>query len=393
MRVSVVAQGLLNSNQRLQPWRYLTEVAVGLAAVGHEVEFLTDTPIDALELPGVAIWRAATGSGVRGEALAAHLRSGRPDVVLWNTGVTSALRSRPPILPGTRQFAVFTSPLYGAREIGRLGLAVLMDARSYAMHGIGSLVPRRRLAAYLASSFEGVVVLGRSAAAALVKSGLPADLVHLVPPGRDLDVETGPHRHPAATSLVTFVFAGSPAHIRGADLVVRAFADAWATAPNARLMVLSRHDRPSLALRTESLVRLAESLRIQSVTEFVEGTLPRADFVAKLAAADVMVLPFRIVPSEAPLAVLEAAGAGLPLIASDLAPIRDLAAPESVLVPAGSRKALTAAIVRFATDADARTSAAGAAQDWYAAWPTWAETSRRMAAATGLDERTARSAA
>ncbi|MDQ1496643.1 MAG: D-inositol-3-phosphate glycosyltransferase, partial [Actinomycetota bacterium] len=229
MRVSVVVSGLGNSTQRLQPWRYLTEMAMGLAALGHEIEILTDGPTE-LELTGVRLWSARSErAGASNLRVNDRLRTNRPDIVLWNCGTTSALRAGPLRLPGTRNVAVFTSPLHEPAELARLGRAVIRQPSSYLALGLGSLIPRRYLARWLAASFDQIVFLGASTAAQLAVAGLPAGRSVVIPPGRDVDLQPAEPLTVDRVGLrgrVSFVFAGSPAPIRGADLLVRAFAGA-----------------------------------------------------------------------------------------------------------------------------------------------------------------------
>jgi glycosyltransferase involved in cell wall biosynthesis len=380
MRVSVVLAGLSADTMRLQPWRSLTQVAVALASAGHSVELLTDRPIGGVAFPSVRLTtRAARVAWPEG-----RLAETAPDVVIWNTGATSLIRRRTHVRAGARHVAIFTSPLYRPADLLRVGGDLRSDPWSYAANGLGALLPRRLLAHRLAHAYDQVIFLAQSAAQALVEAGFPRDRALVVAPGRDADLQPAP---PTASDLaapeapVSFLFAGSPAPIRGADLLLRAFAAARQSAPQARLVVLSRHERPALATRSADLVRLATRLDLLDTTEFVFGMLPRAEFLDRLRGADVMVLPFRLVPSEAPLAVIEAAGVGLPLIASDLAPIRDLAAPGSLLVRPVSVDALRDAIVRLATDPTARQIARAQAIAWHATWPTWAVAGARLATA------------
>lgn len=378
MRVSVVAAGLRDSTKRLQPWRYLTEAAIGLAAMGHEVEIATDEAI--ADLPGVSIWSPAPG-GRRGaaESLCDHLRSRRPAVVLWNIGTTSALHFRPPILSGTRHIAVFTSPLYRPSEVFRVGADLARHPVTYGALGLGSLLPRRGIARYLAAEFAHVIAPGSTTARRLVAGGLEPDRITALPPGREVDIGAGPVSPRVQTDITTFVYAGSPLPIRGPDLLIRAFAQAHPTIGSARLLILSRHERAELAQQTERLVALAAHLRVERWVEVVSGTLPRVEFLKQVARADAFVLPFRLVPSEAPLAVLEAAGAGRPLIASALPAVTDLAAPGSLLTRPGRVDELSRALVSLTTDPAQAHQLGSDARRWYAGWPTWPEVVERLA--------------
>lgn len=380
MRISVVAGGLDESTWRLQPWRYLWEAANELAARGHEVEILSEHAsglsgrVVGLQCVDVASVRPAGYS----RDPVAHLRASRPDVILWNVGATSTILLQPPRLAGTRNVAVFTSPLYAASELRRVVTMILREPRSHIVHVAGAMVSPGTIARYLRTTYDRVIFPSRSLGTTLVQAGLSSEVVDIVPPGRDSDIQLTNRPTRAVDTQLTFLFAGSPAPIRGADLLLRAFAMLGPAGLQARLVILSRHERSKLARQTAGLRLLARRLDLDSRVDLVEGVLPRRVFLDYLSRSDVVVLPFRLVPSVAPLAVLEAAGAGKPLIASAFSSIADLAAPGSLLVRPGDVRALARAIARLAADPAEREAMAGAADRWYASWPTWSEVGGRI---------------
>ena len=56
----------------------------------------------------------------------------------------------------------------------------------------------------------------------------------------------------AEGGLLTFLFAGSPGSIRGADLAIRALAGVVSSGLNVKMIVLSRIDRPDLKSHLET---------------------------------------------------------------------------------------------------------------------------------------------
>jgi phosphatidyl-myo-inositol dimannoside synthase len=384
MRISFVIAGLERSTWRLQPWRYFWEIAQGLSEQGHEVEIIsqraTTVPLGAKgRLTRVDI-DSVRPAGL-GSELGQHLVASRPEVIVWNVGATSAVGAHPPRVKGATNVAVFTSPRYDFGSVLRTGTAVLRRPRSYALHLAGAALPDRRVVAYLRNAFDHVVFSSPTSALDLVAAGLPPSMTSVLPPGRDNDI-AAPPRH-STHGAVSFLYAGSPTPIRGADVLIRAFAQMATHDSTSRLVVLSRHERPELARDSAGLGKLIDKLRIGHRVELVEGMLARPEFLRRLDAADVMVLPFRLVPSEAPLAVLEAAGAGKPLIASIWPSIADLAAPGSILVPAGNVAALAGAMDELAADPGRRRSLAATARDWYETWPVWPEVARQLGGVIG----------
>jgi len=95
------------------------------------------------------------------------------------------------------------------------------------------------------------------------------------------------------------------------------------------------------------------------------------------AGADVFVLPS--LEEGYGTVVAEALHAGLPVIASDLGPIREMVTSEcGLLVPPGDKVALTTAMDALARDPQWRQRAAGEARRRAAELPTWNETTDRF---------------
>jgi glycosyltransferase involved in cell wall biosynthesis len=96
--------------------------------------------------------------------------------------------------------------------------------------------------------------------------------------------------------------------------------------------------------------QVEEELRAHGLTERVALLGDRDDVPALLAGADVFVLASR--SEGAPLSILEAMAAGLPVVASDVGGVAELVADgeTGVLVPAGEPGALTRALARLLDD-------------------------------------------
>ena len=85
-------------------------------------------------------------------------------------------------------------------------------------------------------------------------------------------------------------------------------------------------------------------------TRLVSATLPAAELASYVAACDLAALPFELVPSDAPLAPLEARALGLPLVTTRLACLPELAqGGPHILAEPGDTGSLAAALLRAAT--------------------------------------------
>jgi glycosyltransferase involved in cell wall biosynthesis len=130
---------------------------------------------------------------------------------------------------------------------------------------------------------------------------------------------------------------------KGLDVLLAAVPGLVGALPGAVVLVAGRTGRASAALGRQlaSLGPAAASVRFLG---------HRDDVGDLLAAADCFVLPSR--REGLPGAVLEAMAAGVPVVASDLATVREAVTPgEAWLVPPGDPGVLAAALATVAGDA------------------------------------------
>ena len=134
-------------------------------------------------------------------------------------------------------------------------------------------------------------------------------------------------------------------HIKGHRYLIKAFAAAHHSLPNARLLLIGEGPlRPAIAADIES-TGLANEIRLLGQTEQIEMVL---------AAADLSVLPS--LTEGMSNSLLEAMAAGLPVIATAVGGNRDLIENGvcGILVPPRDSGALAAAISRLARDPELR---------------------------------------
>ena len=362
--ICLVSGAMVAGNLRLQPWRYLHEVARQLAARGHAVTLLSDgagaapAPED---LQGVAVRRvrAIGGPRWRGEAeLRSAIEQARPDVVLWHVGLTSFLHQRPVWLNDIPAAGIFTSPVYRPRELARLGLGrIVAGYRLSAAHLLGALVPRRLIRQSLrAGALRGLVVQTDATRRRLIEDGLPPDQISLIPPG--IDDAWGAHAddgrlrgelgyRPSDTVVLYF---GSPAPLRGLHALIRATEIARQLDPSLKLLVLSRR-RAGELIREDAGLRRLLSGAVGRHVRVVRGFLAEQELVRHVAAGDVVALPFELIPSDAPLSLLEARALGKPVVTTALGCLAELVAGGAgYLAQPGDPHSLARALLR--ADAD-----------------------------------------
>lgn len=170
---------------------------------------------------------------------------------------------------------------------------------------------------------------------------------------------------------VVIGFAGSLKPWHGVEVLLDALHRMPPTAPLGLLVVGDGPGRDAVAMQAAELPA--------TVRPVLTGAVPFAEVPPRLAAMDIATAPY--LPSEdfyfSPLKVAEAMSAGLAVVASDFAPVRDLLAGTGVLVPPGDPARLAAALTRLVEDPAARTGLAQAARARAVARLDWTAVARR----------------
>jgi glycosyltransferase involved in cell wall biosynthesis len=196
--------------------------------------------------------------------------------------------------------------------------------------------------------------------------GIEPERVHVVGMGHR------PRSHDAVVerdwSAPRFLFVGIDWRRKNGDAVVRAFGDVRNSFPNATLDVVGRH----------------RQLDEPGVTG--HGFLPREEAWAQerldslFARATAFVLPSRFDPS--PIAYLEAASAGIPVIATTEGGAGELLGSAAITVHPDDHDALVSAMCRLADPAVCRSMGAQAARR--AAESSWTDVATRILQALQL---------
>jgi glycosyltransferase involved in cell wall biosynthesis len=339
--VCLVTSGLVETNLRLQPWRYLHEVARQLVNQGHHVTIVSDgggAESSPELVDSVRVQRIPTVSAPRWSAnrlLQRSIERLDPDVVLWHVGLTSFLHQQLDGWRGAPVVGILTSPIYQRHELTRLGLGRI--ARGYrlsAVHVLGTLMPKRSLRQTMSSGkLDRLVVQTSATRQRLLEHGLRAEQVQVVAPGVDpiwraFDSHNDTTRSQLGYGLsdTVVLYFGSPAPLRGLHTLIRALDIGRRSDPTLKLLILSRRRADELRHEDAELGRLLSDSAIGSHVKVVSGFLDEAALVRHVAACDVVALPFEVIPSDAPLSLLEAQALGKPVVTTTVGCLAELVA-------------------------------------------------------------------
>jgi len=324
--------------------RVMTLLADGLAARGHQVYLLT--------LSGVEEDFFVPGSGVNRVRL---------DLATESTTVVEGLRANMRRIKAIRRKIAELAPdavLSFTTTVNILALMACAGTRvpvfvSERVDPRGHLIPFRwSVLRYLAYRRARALVAQTAVVAAWYRQRLPARvLVAAISNPVALGTPSGPA---AVTMPAPFILAaGRLVHQKGFDLLIRAFALA---APECGQMHLAIAGEGPEA---DALARLAREYKVEDRTFFL-GRVSRLGALMREAHAFVLSSRYEGFPN----VLVEALAAALPVVATDCksGPREILCGGRhGLLVPPENPQALSAALVRIATDQELRRglSAAG----------------------------------
>lgn len=375
--VVFVAHGMSRQNERLQPWRYIAEIARHMAATGrHEVQLITDGPVEREDedwAPGLRLVRTRFLSTRHRQELALLIQDLAPHQLWWSVTPRSIIYW--PMLRSIKcqKFAFITCPLYTYAQLARASLAGVPYSD---LSGLWKqrLVPRGLFSAFLRSGlFTRIFVQSESNREILQDMQVPRSRLSLLRVGIDATDRAEPSDEvrkgltPGRPPIL--LYFGSPKKIRGFDALLRAFSMAQASGIQARLLILARGATDA---EVKNLHEAASRQGIgQQHIEIQGGWLSRVEVWHHISACAAAVLPFVVVPSDVPIAILESMARGKPVIGSNVDGIPELIRDRGVIVDPLNTRQFADAMIQMAHDHGLRESLGQNAKSYMATYPLW----------------------
>jgi len=230
----------------------------------------------------------------------------------------------------------------------------------------------RTVGRFVIQRSDALLAVSESVAEHAIRRGARPDAVQVVPNG--VDVARFVPGEPAAPPVIAFV--GRLIANKGPDVLVRATSQAVRAGADLRVEIIGDGPmRPALEAMVAKDPLLADRVTFT-------GFDP--DVASRLATASVLVRPSTT--EGMPLAVLEAMAAGTAVVATDIAPNRELISHgiTGLLFPVGEVGALTRCLLRLVDDHGLRRSLAAAGRAKAASHSWEVATERTGAALAGL---------
>lgn len=355
--ITLICGGLRLNNLLLQPWRYLFEVMEQLQHLGHPVTLISDGQTlvnDSIGIGEILLNSTRNPKWKANQTLGKTVRDINSDVVLWHVGLTSFIHQKFNNFLGKPALGIFTSPIHLRKDLVRLGLSKLVSGYPLcAIPFLGNVIPVPLLRRWMRNAgLDGLVVQTETTSLILRERQLWTRPIHIIQPGVD-DVWLNNHSETSvevrkacgfAKEDIVVVFFGPPTPLRGLPTLMKAFTMARRFEEKLKLLVLSRNMKKSFGAGKTSAVRSDGPDHISGI-HLVDGFLSPAKLASFVAASDVVALPFELVPSDAPLSLLEARALGKPLVTTNVACLPELAGDNALLVPPGDPTELAKALL------------------------------------------------
>jgi glycosyltransferase involved in cell wall biosynthesis len=380
MRMAIYTSDLVEENRHLMPWRMVLEIGQAACGAGHQTKVLSgrrhptgkrwaygSCPVEEIEKPY---------SNGPMDSFQRVIHQEGFDVLFWPVAWCNA-RRQGDLLRRTSIPIVWYVP--GACYLPRRAVRAIPDLglRSAFPFLLQSLYPKKYLVKRLQSRATSLMItvslFNRSA---VCRAGWPAEDVFVVPPGKPVNPASGNGEEPTVFNATRgrlggrpfYLYLGPPERIRGIRQLLEAFDLLASRRADVCLVCLFRSDPETDNAPVRRIVEdRSHAERIFCVWESVV----RVDLDAFLEACHAVVLPFLLVPSEIPLAIIEAAGHHKPVITTGPGGTAEFAGEFGLAVPSGHGKALAEAMLRLLDDKQLHADKCGAAQRMYAAHPTW----------------------
>jgi len=340
MRVAFCVPGYGPEVEQLQPWLTVHEVASSLIASDWEVHLITDvnkpSALEGMQYHYVSSMRPSNAAGMR-EVINAI----KPDrMVVLVTPLSLSVSGWYKYIE-CKVLAFLSYPFYTRREL--LRALPHLDRDDLVAFGRHALVPKFLWIRTLRKYFDGVIAQSNRTVHRVADAVGPDIGAYPLCAGLDLDFwqPRADIDKACEGNTVRFLYIGSAKAIRGFEVLLDAFK--CLQGHEVQLRILARGSTPDEV----SALKQTIAARTGSMREHIEiigGWMEKKRYRDELRSADVVVLPFVLVPSELPVSVMECIACGTPVIATDIDGLPDAVGRAGMVVRSGSVSSLVKAM-------------------------------------------------
>jgi glycosyltransferase involved in cell wall biosynthesis len=354
VNLTLVCQGFSEASLRLQPWRRIHEISTRLVNKGVQITIITDpyeseqeTEIDGIKIRQIEGLTLAPF--LHPKQLVTNIQKTYPDAVVWYGSTFSPL-----YLNQLRSLAKpliwdIDTDICTPKQLLQYPKAELLNPKNSMLQFILSTALSQHLIESTANSatINKIIVPNQHLKTVLTKKGVKPKKIAIIPSTIDkpasepITEEKSAIKQKIGLAPTDFIvsYFGAPQIIRGPDIAILSMKKLLAKNPNAKLLVFSRRKVGGTSAEDEYhrqkehyLHMLQEKVDGNGRVRIVSGFLDKQTVQQYVQASDVVVLPFRRVPSEPPLSVFESMAAGKAVVTSDLGGLAEIVGKDRGLV-------------------------------------------------------------
>ncbi len=326
MNILIVVHDITAKNWHLMPWRTVVEVVKNQNSQDENNIYLVSLSesqgvIENDEIPVNVILISKSRDNLK-EELTGLVSSLDIDTIFWpftwreprwRLNIVTGISARVICwLPGGKY--TINNVLYALRRLNvKLTLPYLIDA----------LYPKKLVVSYMKRcGISGILAMTQETANVAINSGWPEYQAFTIPPGKDI-VEDGGRLDSSDMQYFSewlnnrdfYLFAGPPSGIRGVYELLAAFDILAEKDPEVCLVCLFRSDAK---LESVEICNIIKGMKNVSRVYSIWDSVTKSQLNSYMKMCHGIILPFVIVPSEIPLAIIESMRFGKPVITTAL---------------------------------------------------------------------------
>jgi glycosyltransferase involved in cell wall biosynthesis len=245
-----------------------------------------------------------------------------------------------------RKIAFFSYSFYTPQEIWKsMRYLSLRDTYEF---GRQTIIPSSVSLKMLKKNFD-CAICQSSRTKKRIESLLKDFTVYKIDPGIDLD--SWKFSHKSYKDNTQLLYTGSPLKIRGFWNILKAFSNI--ERKDITLKILARGSKEC---EIEKITRYITAKKMCSRIFVTGGWSDSNSLRNEIRNADLLLLPFVLVPSELPVTLMESIASGTPVLVSDIDGLPDAVGNAGVVTPHASVSSLRKAILDFHRDKSKRES-------------------------------------
>lgn len=374
-----VANGFTKDNVRLQPWRYVSELAFSRAEKNNVI-LITEGIQDREEekwRDNFTVIQTKYFSVKHQNKLKELILSLNPQELWWSTTPRSVAFYSLLSSVSCKTVAFITCPLYSWAELIKAAFAGVPFHQSKALWQ-QRIIPRFVFRWMLNKNFiEKVIVQSKKNKTILTKEGVKKEKLGLIPVGVDNeDFESVSKdlsdnlriKYQRLADKVIYLYFGALRPIRGFDSLINAFELLAKKNAKAHLLVLARGAEEN---KCKEIMLELDKKGLSNHVTIIGGWLSREEVWAYIEFSDAAVLPFVLVPSDIPIAVLEAMARGKPVVVSHVDGLPEMVEGRGLIVDPTNASVFADELHNFSNDHERRRQLGNAAQEYMNNYPRW----------------------